>query len=190
LAKVVWLRVHNAWLKTIEDGVHTGDIFREGVSTKKVGTAEFGDAVVARLGQTPSTLKVVNYPEDAPRINMPKVRCIEDVRQDLVGIDIYMRWEESPKSLVEKLQKIADDFILEAIISRGVVVWPNAHAETGYVDHMRARFFKDAKGEAIVSAEDTIALLKRVADAGITIAKMEHLFLFDGQKGFSVGQGQ
>src|SRR5213079_332853 len=42
-------RVHNAWLKTIEDGVHTYDIFVEGISKEKVGTKEFGQAVVARL---------------------------------------------------------------------------------------------------------------------------------------------
>ena len=40
-------RVHNAWLKTIEDGVHTYDIFTEGISKEKVGTREFGAAVVA-----------------------------------------------------------------------------------------------------------------------------------------------
>src|SRR6187399_1970007 len=42
-------RVHNAWLKTLEDGVHTYDIFKEGVSTEKVGTKEFAQAVVARI---------------------------------------------------------------------------------------------------------------------------------------------
>ena len=46
-------RVHNAWLRTIEDGVHTYDIFTEGVSKQKVGTKEFAAAVVARLGQKP-----------------------------------------------------------------------------------------------------------------------------------------
>jgi isocitrate dehydrogenase len=30
--------VHNAWLKTMEDGVHTYDIYRDGVSHQKVGT--------------------------------------------------------------------------------------------------------------------------------------------------------
>ena len=188
-------RVHNAWLKTIEDGVHTGDIYQAGVSTQKVGTAEFGDAVVARLGQVPSQLRAVNYPEGADsRIKLPTVRCIEDVSQDLVGIDIYMRWEENPQSLVDKLQKLGGDFVLEALISRGVVLWPNAHAETSYVDHMRARFFKgpviDGAGTAPVTPTETLALMQRVADTGIIIAKMEHLFLFDGQKGFSVGQGQ
>src|ERR671928_416069 len=54
-------QVHNAWLRTIEDGIHTYDIFKEGVSRQKVGTREFAEAVVARLGQKPETLKAVSY---------------------------------------------------------------------------------------------------------------------------------
>ncbi len=54
-------RVHNAWLRTIEDGIHTYDIFQEGVSQQKVGTREFADAVIARLGQVPTKLKPVYY---------------------------------------------------------------------------------------------------------------------------------
>src|SRR5437762_2947548 len=54
-------RVHNAWLRTIEDGVHTYDVFTEGVSTVKAGTKEFAAAVIERLGQKPNTLKAVTY---------------------------------------------------------------------------------------------------------------------------------
>src|SRR5438105_9110754 len=54
-------RVHNAWLRTLEDGVHTYDIYKEGISKQKVGTKEFAEAVVARLGQNPETLKPVHY---------------------------------------------------------------------------------------------------------------------------------
>src|SRR6195256_1328849 len=54
-------RVHNAWLRTIEDGIHTYDIYEEGVSSQKVGTREFAEAVAQRVGQTPQTLKVVKY---------------------------------------------------------------------------------------------------------------------------------
>src|SRR5919202_1421042 len=54
-------RAHNAWLRTMEDGVHTYDIYKEGVSKQKVGTKEFAQAVVARLSQTPQTLKAVKY---------------------------------------------------------------------------------------------------------------------------------
>src|SRR5918912_2108956 len=52
-------RVHNAWLRTIEDGIHTYDIYDESVSKQKVGTREFAEAVVARLGETPQLLKAV-----------------------------------------------------------------------------------------------------------------------------------
>src|SRR5437667_3080179 len=53
--------VHNAWLRTIEDGIHTYDIFVEGVSKRKVGTKEFTQAVIERLGQKPEMLKEVAY---------------------------------------------------------------------------------------------------------------------------------
>ena len=60
-------RAHNAWLKTMEDGIHTYDIFREGVSKQKVGTKEFAEAVVSRLGQTPAKLPVARYNAAPPQ---------------------------------------------------------------------------------------------------------------------------
>src|SRR5256886_13663074 len=54
-------RVHNAWLRTIEDGIHTYDIYEEGHSKQKVGTKEFAEAVAQRVGQRPETLKTANY---------------------------------------------------------------------------------------------------------------------------------
>src|ERR687895_1074695 len=58
-------RVHNAWLRTIEDGIHTYDIYDEKVSKQKVGTKEFAEAVVERLGKKPHTLKAVAYNQDS-----------------------------------------------------------------------------------------------------------------------------
>ena len=51
-------KIQNAWLKTIEDGVHTVDIFDEEISKEKVGTKEFAQAVIARLGQLPTKMPV------------------------------------------------------------------------------------------------------------------------------------
>jgi isocitrate dehydrogenase len=62
-------KVHNAWLKTIEDGVHTYDIYQEGVSKKKVGTKEFASSVVERLGEQPVRLSAVTY-SDAPSLDL------------------------------------------------------------------------------------------------------------------------
>src|SRR5229473_2590212 len=38
--------VHNAWLRTIEDGIHTYDIYVEGVSKQRAGTKEFAEAII------------------------------------------------------------------------------------------------------------------------------------------------
>ena len=57
-------RVHNAWLRTLEEGVHTYDIFTERISKEKVGTKEFANAVVERLGKRPNTLKAVTYKQE------------------------------------------------------------------------------------------------------------------------------
>ena len=53
-------RIQNAWLKTLEEGVHTADIYDPGRSTKKVGTSEFTEAVIDRLGEEPETLVPVH----------------------------------------------------------------------------------------------------------------------------------
>ncbi|MCY7330186.1 MAG: NADP-dependent isocitrate dehydrogenase, partial [Saprospiraceae bacterium] len=63
-------KIQNAWLKTIEDGIHTYDIFKEGVSQQKVGTKEFAQAVINNLGQKPTTLKEVSYAKGTA-LNLP-----------------------------------------------------------------------------------------------------------------------
>ena len=53
-------RVHNAWLRTLEDGIHTYDVYKEGVSREKVGTKSL-PRPWSRVGQLPQTLKAAKY---------------------------------------------------------------------------------------------------------------------------------
>src|SRR6266511_5228331 len=83
-------RVHNAWLRTIEDGVHTYDIYDEGSSKQKVGTKEFGKAVVQRLGKKPHTLKSVAYKQNGGEGAFAEETIIKersDTKKELVGVD-------------------------------------------------------------------------------------------------------
>ncbi|MDI1242159.1 MAG: NADP-dependent isocitrate dehydrogenase, partial [bacterium] len=68
-------KVHNAWLRTIEDGVHTADIFKEGLSKELAGTDAFADAVIERLGQLPETMKRVEYAQGAEQISTKYTRA-------------------------------------------------------------------------------------------------------------------
>ena len=73
------------------------------------------------------------------------------------------------------------------ITNRGVKVWPAGHRETVCTDHWRCRFL--ARGGASVEFTELHALLGRIATSGGDVLKTEGLFRFDGQPGFSAGQG-
>ncbi|MCL5677872.1 MAG: NADP-dependent isocitrate dehydrogenase [Candidatus Thermoplasmatota archaeon] len=182
-------RVHNAWLKTIEDGIHTYDIYDPSISTEKVGTREFAAAVIARLGKKPQTLKAVDYPvHDEPISVKLKNRPLQ-VKQ-LVGVDVFVEWRGSAEMLGQQLEKQAGpDFQLQMITNRGTKVYPGGMSETFCVDHWRCRF--QAPGNVgQVTHEMVIGLLSRLVAADLPPVKTEGLFTFDGQPGYSLGQGQ
>src|SRR2546421_4802598 len=86
-------QVHNAWLRTIEDGIHTYDIFVEGVSKQKVGTKEFASAVVARLGQKPQKLKAVEYTSLPKKVIEKREVAVQiQPKKELVGVDVFLDW--------------------------------------------------------------------------------------------------
>ncbi|MEJ7576926.1 MAG: NADP-dependent isocitrate dehydrogenase, partial [Pyrinomonadaceae bacterium] len=114
-------KVHNAWLRTIEDGVHTYDIFKDGVSREKVGTKEFAEAVVARLGQGPETLKAVKYGrEDAGDLqtSASQTSARAAAKKETVGVDVFLHWNGgTPDNLGEKLKATSGDGLKLVMIS-------------------------------------------------------------------------
>ncbi|HYE64276.1 MAG TPA: NADP-dependent isocitrate dehydrogenase, partial [Pyrinomonadaceae bacterium] len=137
-------RVHNAWLRTIEDGIHTYDIYEDNVSKQKVGTREFAQAVVERLGQMPQILKPVSYKGGGGEAFMSRAVASAGpaAKKDLVGVDVFLDWHEgSANQLGESLETLSGDGLQLAMISnRGVKVWPGGLAETFCSDNWRCRF--------------------------------------------------
>jgi len=182
-------RVHNAWLRTIEDGVHTYDVFTEGVSKVKVGTKEFAVAVVERLGQKPNILKPVVYarrPEAAPVAVAARAASSTDM--ELKGIDLFVYWpSRNPNELAAAVGKLAGEGLsLQMIDNRGVKVWPAGRPETFCTDSFRCRFV--ANGTPDMGR--LLDLARRVSDAGIDIAITQTLRTFNGQPGFTLAQGE
>jgi isocitrate dehydrogenase len=175
-------KVHNAWLKTIEDGVHTYDIYKEGVSTEKVGTQEFAAAVVARVGQKPEKLKPVKY-NASPDLSKTKPKELPASKRELVGVDVFLNFKGSPDALGSKLKEVGNAFKLHSIGNRGLKVWPDGEPSAFCTDHWRARFMAE-DGKA-ASHQDVIDLLAKVDKAGFDFIKTEHLYNFDGQAGFT-----
>jgi isocitrate dehydrogenase len=181
-------RVHNAWLRTLEEGVHTYDIFKEGISREKVGTREFAQAVAARLGKKPETLRAVEY-ASAPKMNLqpPKRRPRADKKT--IGVDVFVQFSGAPDDLGKKMESAADGTLKLVLVSnRGVKVYPGGFPETFLTDHWRCRYETADKSE--LSHRQIIDLLGRVEKAGVDFVKTEHLCTFDGERGYSLAQGQ
>ena len=186
-------RVHNAWLRTIEDGIHTYDIYDEGSSKQKVGTKEFAQAVVDRLGKKPNTLRAVAYKQgDATEVYSETiVKERSDCRKELVGVDVYLDWlKGSPDNLGAALSQVAPEGLeLVMISNRGVKVWPAGKSETFCSDHWRCRFMAKDKN-ATINHQQVVDLLGRVARAGFDFVQTESLCNFDGERGYSLDQGE
>jgi isocitrate dehydrogenase len=184
-------RVHNAWLRTLEDGIHTYDIFKPDVSREKVGTREFAQAVVQRLGQQPGKLKAVAYKSAPAEATRPYVYERRLQRRELVGQDIFVfHIPGTSTDVAETLEPVAtaQGLKLVMISNRGVKVWPDPLPETKYVDVWRCRFMKP--DESPVTFPQMLQLQQQLAERGVDIVKMEGLYTFDGERGFSLGQGQ
>jgi len=182
-------RVHNAWLRTIEDGIHTYDIYDDKVSKQKVGTKEFADAVIARLGQTPQILKARKYSKADE--SHASATSAKPAQKELVGVDVFLDWTSgSANDLGSALSNVNGEGVkLTMISNRGVKVWPDGHTETFCSDHWRCRFLPEAENGKVAHAQ-VVSLLDRIAGAGYDFIKTEGLYTFDGQRGFSLDQGE
>ncbi len=185
-------KIHNAWLRTLEDGVHTYDLYDEASSTKKVGTQGFADAVIERLGQKPETLPAVSY-AGASQPKLFEYTPEKPEKKELVGVDVFLDWNEAGRDAEKLGQELskhqAGPLSLQLITNRGVKVYPEGMEETFCTDHWRCRF-SSKKMDVVAASGDVIQLQKSLDEAGFDIIKTENLYRFDGKLGFSLGQGQ
>lgn len=182
-------KIQNAWLKTIEDGLHTADIYKEGLSKKKLSTSEFADAVIANLGQMPKQLKGVQFAKEA-KIELPKYTRKGRAKKDLVGVDVFVHWDGyDANQLAENLKKIENHNLeLNMITNRGIKVWPEGFPETFTTDHWRCRF--KSKENQSLNTKELLEILQKAIDEEIDVIKTENLYQFDGKAAYSLGQGQ
>lgn len=182
-------KIQNAWLKTIEEGTHTTDIFKEGNSKVKVGTKEFAKAVVANLGNKPSILKSVTYTTNTA-LDLPKYKRKPAAKKELEGVDIFVHWQgTNPDKLAKEIKQIEKDGLkLSMITNRGIKVWPNGFEETFCTDHWRCRF-KIAEGTSLDKTFIANLLLDAI-NVNIDVIKTENLYSFNGTSAYSLGQGQ
>lgn len=182
-------KIQNAWLKTLEEGIHTYDIYKEGTSKEKLGTKEFADAIIKRLGQQPTQLKPVAYSSSIANFNI-KVAAQPKAIKELVGIDVFLQaTDTNAEEIARYIQQYTNGTLhLSMITNRGTKVWPNGFPETFCTDHWRCRF--KATDNKILNFSHAIELQLKLHNANLDIIKTENLYHFNGEPAFTAAQGQ
>jgi len=180
--------VHNAWLRTLEDGIHTYDIYKERISAHEVGTREFADAVVERLGQVPQRLAAVEYAKGA-QMDLAARASGTLAKKEHVGVDIFIdKPAGDPDAIALRLQSVnVPGAKLTIISNRGTKVWPHGNPDTFWSDHWSCRF---ESSDGSFDAKRVADLITAISNAGYDVVKTEGLYTFDGARGYSLAQGQ
>lgn len=184
--------IQNAWRRTIEQGIHTADIYQEGVSKQKVGTQDFAQAVIENLYKKPETLPVVTYNRVTEPMNItPKPYTAPD--KFLSGVDVYLNWADAdmnPEALAQRILTIQNpDMVFQGLLNRGLLVWPGERPHTVMSNLWRARFiFK--KNDPLPDGATVTALLKQIHEAGLEFVETVNLYTYGGEAGFTMGQGE
>ncbi len=208
--------IKDAVNKTIEEGIHTADIYNEKTSAKKVGTQEFTSEIIARIGQKPEILPQSNYcaPQNQEKdpslyetglaVRSQHGKELMNQKKSLIGFDLFIDWQDEFENLIKKLHNLESEKLeIKMITARGLMMWPNIDNEKlpkFPKGHTRVRIVaKGATGKAsndIIDASktinrgDIIDMLKIFNEIGIDFIKFEGLFLFDSQPGYMAGQGE
>lgn len=179
--------IYNAFLKTIETGVHTLDIFNEKTSKKKVGTQEFAKTIISHLGEQPDTLASVAYQKDQI-ISIPKSTPLVKYKRVLTGVDIYLYFSGLLDGFIDKVSHMNEGPLhLTLITNKGAKLWPNAPFEGSVSDQWRLRFL--SKDDRAISEDLIIRLYQDFMRMRLEIVKTVHLYQINGKKGYSTFEG-
>jgi isocitrate dehydrogenase len=188
-------RIENAFLKTLEDGVHTGDFGDKSVPA--VGTKEFAETIIANLDKIPTlgTAVATGTPDfsfnlhDTPdhlRMMYTKKHPTEKIE----GVDIFIESTHQPEVLAEKIEKaLPAEFKLQLISNRGTMVYPESSVFTDSVAHFCARIKHTTEEE--INTEKIFSLCADLSrNSEFKIADVEILKSWDTLRGYSLAQGE
>lgn len=190
--------ISNAWLRTIELGLHTVDI--AGPQTKKIlGTIEFAQAVIKNLGQSPLELQ----PVTAEHANTEQDEHITSAIQTslavphfekrlMVGADIGVAIDQNPnfnfvpKEIAERLEEALkhEGLSLCVIFCKGLKIWPGVSDYSNIQDCCTLRIAKEEVGQE-VSYQSLSSFVNKLSLLSMVPVKVDFLFSFDEKPGFA-----
>ncbi len=152
--------IHNAWLKTLEDG----------------------SDIVQNLGKKPSTLQSPVYTTLKPH-QIPEREPQSPQKRHLVGVDIFIYHEGVLGQFLDKVSHInMGPFRLKTILNRDVLVWPEGKEGGVFCEQWCCRFLTD--GGVTGSLHDIVQVLHAFDHMQMDVIRSEMLYSFGGQQGY------
>ena len=179
--------IEQAIAATLEAGVTTPDVDGPG----GVGTREYTDAVIARLGQRSATW------ESRPHrpLRLPAADTLRPADRSVYrsdgGVDVFIESRLAPAELGPILEGLVagTPLALKMISNRGTQVWPAAAGAGTYcVDHFRCRFV--LRDDAALLADGMVYDLLRRVGSRFRWMHVEKLAELDGTPAYSRAQGE
>lgn len=203
------VKIRNALYKTIEDGIHTADIYNESTSKKKVGTKEFTAAVIANLGQEPQQLPKLEVRNKElgirknTELHLPLTPYTLPLKS-LIGFDLFLDWQQDFSELLAQLKLMESEKMeVKMISAKGLLLWPliDQYMMPNYAKGLTVLRFvgKGITGKSsneiidatkTISHQDIIEMLAVMQEKKFDFVKYEGLYLFDGKPGYTSGQGE
>ena len=199
-------KIRNALFKTIEDGLHTPDIYNEKTSKQKLGTQEFAEAVIANLGYEPQELPKANFKNltTSTTLENQASTVVENIQKSLIGFDLFIDWQDEFDALLALIKTMeSEKFEIKMITAKGLVLWPqiDKHNQPTYPKGQTILRFigKGITGknsndiiaaEKFVTHQNLIEVLNMFVSHQVDFIKYEGLYLFNGKPGYSSGQGE
>jgi isocitrate dehydrogenase len=173
--------IENAWLATIEAGVHTADLYSG--TGKLVSTTEFTEAVIQNIGNKPNTLKASE--KQAGEVQNKSLQTSNHKKSHkVIGCDVYIR-SANTKDFHSLQDLQTDNLKLSFIGHKGLVIWPGSPNDSE-LDMLQLRFISSSE----ISQSEIIKLQQMITNKNLEIVMVNTLSEYDGKQGFSKGQGE
>ncbi len=182
--------IENALLKTLEDGIHTGDFGAAG--STPVNTDQFADALIKNLGNKPHQDAVNTNTADF-EFKRPEKRTFNRVfpessndNEVIDGVDMFVTSDLQAAGVAALIEpKLSDKFMLRMISNRGTQVYPQGSVYTDCVPHYRVRLEKKSE----ITRADIFNQMAVLTET-VQIEDAEILKSWGDVRGYALAQGQ
>jgi isocitrate dehydrogenase len=187
------VKVENALLYTLEQGVHTRDF--GGNPAGAVSTREYADAIIGNLGKAPANVspaaeEPVGHTFAQP-VKPAQNRVLVSPKggaEKIVGVDIFVESDGQPEVVAAIFERhLPPTLQLVTISNRGTQVWPTKSVFTDCINQYRVRV--ESQDLSPLTQQACLGYAARLS-ADIKLCSLEMLMQYGEQRGYSLAQGQ